>query len=250
MSDAHDVVIAGGGGAGGAAASPPDKRPAEALMHHAPIPSRALAAALVLVLALAAACSDGSDGGGSALADGTATTAPASAPEESAPPPPADPDPDTGESGGSGGAGRADASPPDQPLDLEVRHPNGVTLRLSRLSFEEGDIVVDAEVVNSSRGEIVFHFGNVTGERLRLVDDNGVEYNFVEPADDEDVIKVAAGETLDGTLAFRGPLSGEPRQLRLVTNLYPRELDGFDITQESDTTNYPGFVVPIELTGS
>ena len=220
-------------------------------VHHATIPSRALA--LALALALAAACSDGADAGRSSPDDGTVTTAPAPDPEETEPPSSADADPDAAGTGGSdesGGAGSADASPPDQPLDLEVRHPNGVTLRVSQLSFEEGDIVVDAEVVNSSRAEIVFHFGNVAGERLRLVDDAGVEYNFVEPAEDEGVIKVAAGETLDATLAFRGPLSGQPRQLRLVTNLYPRDLDDFDVTGESDTTRSPGFVVPIDLAGS
>jgi hypothetical protein len=217
-------------------------------VHHATIPSRALVAALAL--ALVAACSDDADAGGSSPGDENLTTAPAPDPEETAPPPSADADPEAGDAGESGDAGSTDASPPDQPLDLEVRHPNGVTLRVSQLSFEEGDIVIDAEVVNSSRAEIVFHFGNVAGERLRLVDDAGVEYNFIEPAEDEDVIKVAAGETLDATLAFRGPLSGQPRQIRLVTNVYPRDLDGFDITEESDTARSPGFVVPIDLTGS
>ncbi len=220
-------------------------------MHHATIPSRARTAVLALTVATvvaAAACSDDADGAGSAPRDAVTTTGPAPAPAPTASSPA---EPGAGaHTGGSGGAGGAGAPAPDQPLDHEVRHPNGVVLRLSRLTLDSSDIVVDAEVVNSSRSEIVFHFGNVTGERLRLVDDAGVEYNFVEPAEDEDIIEIAAGETLDATLAFRGPLSGRPDRLRLVTNVYPDELDGFDITQESDTTQYPGFVVPIDLAGS
>jgi hypothetical protein len=224
-------------------------------MHHGTIPSRARTAALALTVAsvAAAACSDDADGGGTAPGDAVTTTAPAPAASTTAPAPAEPGGAGTG-TGGSGGAAGSGAPAPDQPLDRpldhEVRHPNGVVLRLSRLTLDGSDIVVDAEVVNGSRSEIVFHFGNVTGERLRLVDDAGVEYNFVEPAEDEDVIEIAAGETLDATLAFRGPLSGRPGRLRLVTNVYPDELDGFDVTQESDTTQYPGFVVPIDLAGS
>lgn len=174
-------------------------------------------------------------------------------------------DTDTGTGSGAGDASGTDAGddgddegtaeetagnqvPEDRALDIELRHPSGVTLSLSRMAFESGDVMLDAEVVNSSRSEIVFHFGNVTGERLRLVDDAGTEYNFIEPAEDEDVIKIAAGESLNGTLAFRGPLSGQPDELRLVTNVYPDDVDGFDMSQESDSEYSPGFVVPLQLT--
>jgi hypothetical protein len=158
---------------------------------------------------------------------------------------------DAGDAGDDEGTAEETAGnevPEDRALDIELRHPSGVTLSLSRMAFESGDVMLDAEVVNSSRSEIVFHFGNVTGERLRLVDDAGTEYNFIEPAEDEDVIKIAAGESLNGTLAFRGPLSGQPDELRLVTNVYPDDVDGFDMSQESDSEYSPGFVVPLPLT--
>jgi len=137
--------------------------------------------------------------------------------------------------------------PRSQDLDIEVVHPNGMTLALHELAFEGNDIYLDIEINNASRAECTIHMGNVTGERLRLVDDAGQEYNLVEPDEDRPVISLVPGETLEGTLAFRGPLRGSPARLMLVTNVYPREIDDFDLESESDTSVFPKFVVPIDL---
>ena len=146
---------------------------------------------------------------------------------------------------GSGAAGGAEAGP----LDVDLRHPTGVVLRLTSLGFEGDDIVIDAEVINSSRNEVIFHSGNSASDRLRLVDDAGEEYNFVEP-EESTAISLAQGETLSGTFAFRGPLRGQPDELLFVVNLAPEEIGDFDPAEESDTTIVPAFLVPLELTWS
>jgi hypothetical protein len=149
--------------------------------------------------------------------------------------------------GSTDGGATKDPAPRAQNLDIEAVHPNGMTLALRKLTFTGNDIYLDVEVNNASRYECTIHMGNVTGERLRLVDDAGQEYNFVEPDGDKPIISVVPGETLEGTLAFRGPLRGEPEQLMLVSNVYPREIADFDLRSESDTSVFPKFVVPIDL---
>jgi hypothetical protein len=166
---------------------------------------------------------------------------------------------ETSENVGSGRAGDSVAgssdgrdedqgeAPRDQVLSIEMVHPNGMTLSLSKSTFSGGDIFIDVELINSSRYAVTIHLGNVTSNRLRLVDDAGHEYNFVEPDEDKPVISLVSGETLKGRLAFRGPLRGEPKRLSLVMNLSPEEIAGYNLEDESDTTRYPAFVVPIDL---
>jgi hypothetical protein len=214
------------------------------------IASTAAAAALLL----AGACSD--DGGDDATGGGQ----PAGQSESTQAPEPSTSEPGSGDPDATGTddpsedtseTTEATTGPQDQDLDIELRNLNGVGLRVSRLSFEEGDIFVDAEVVNSSTYDITFHPGNGVGFALRLEDDAGNVYNFVEPEGTENqAIDVASGETVNGTFAFRGPLRGEPEQLTLVTNLYDEDIPRFDIDDEFSPANelyQPGFVVPIEL---
>jgi hypothetical protein len=171
-------------------------------------------------------------------------------------------DDDAGPAGGGNKGGEAAATgdgnndsvdaegggrPQDAGLDVEMRHPNGVVLHVSSIAFEGDDVVLDTEVVNSSRDAITFHPGNYASNRLRLLDDAGQEYNFVETQEDQP-IDLAPGETLSGTMAVRGPLLGQPEQLRLVTNVYSEDVDAWRLEDELDSSIYPGFVVPIELT--
>jgi hypothetical protein len=145
------------------------------------------------------------------------------------------------------GQGAAAATPAPVDLDVEMRHPAEIVLRVSRLSFEGDDVVVDAEIINSSRNEVTFHPGNWSSGRLRLVDDAGQEYNFVEPAEDEPIL-LTPGETVTGSLAFRGPLQGEPAVVRMVNNVHTGSLDTWSPDDETEGSTYPVFVVPIELT--
>ncbi|MBB4935376.1 hypothetical protein F4561_006270 [Lipingzhangella halophila] len=133
----------------------------------------------------------------------------------------------------------------DRNLDIDIRHPNGTSLTVSKLTFEGNDIMIDFEVINSGRDEIRFHRGNHSGSRLRLVDSEGQEYNFVEDEETEK-IELGSGESISGTLAFLGPLHGEPSEIYLVTNHRDNDdLDRFDMSEESDGTSTPEFVVPL-----
>lgn len=148
-----------------------------------------------------------------------------------------------------GDAAPATGGTVDQALDIEERHPNGVTLRVSRLVIEGNNIALDVEIVNGSRKEVQIHSSNSHGNRLRLVDDASVEYNFVEPDDPEAGPSIAldVGDSLTGTLVFLGPVSGQPEQIRLVVNLRQDDLAGFDLADGNNTSTRPGFVVPIDV---
>jgi hypothetical protein len=201
-------------------------------MNHKALTSVVVTAALLL----GAACSGGDDdaapaGGGDQGGEAAATG-----------------DGGNNGNGNTGNNGNAEGGrPQDSSLDIEVRHPNGVVLRVNSIAFEGDDVALDTEVVNSSRETITFHPGNFASNRLRLIDDAGEEYNFIETQEDQP-IELAPGDTLSGTMAFRGPLLGETEQLQLVTNVYTEDVGSWKVEDESETTYYPGFVVPIELT--
>jgi hypothetical protein len=145
------------------------------------------------------------------------------------------------------GSGESE-TPQDETLDIEQRHPGGVTVRLTRLAFEGNDIAIDAEIINGGDEAVTFIEANHSSGRLRLVDDAGQTYPFIDPeGQGEESVDMEPGDTLEGTLRFRGPLHGQPEQLRLVTNLFDEDIEGYDISQESDTI-YPAFVIPIDLT--
>jgi hypothetical protein len=147
----------------------------------------------------------------------------------------------------------APSVPQDTDVDAEVRHPHGTRLTVGHIAFDDENILLDVSVVNGSPSQIIVHsVVSPMGGRhlLRLVDEAGNSYNFVLPEDEADAayIAVEQGETLSGTLAFVGPLVGHPEQLRLVTNVDPEDVDAWSLEDEADnTTNSPGFVVPIDL---
>lgn len=93
--------------------------------------------------------------------------------------------------------------PRDAMLDIEMRHPRGITVRLTRLAFEGNDIAIDAEIINGADDTMTVVKNRYASDRLRLVDDAGGIYNFIDPPQD-DVIELAPGETVSGTLASAG----------------------------------------------
>jgi hypothetical protein len=157
----------------------------------------------------------------------------------------------TGSDSGTAGGGE----PQDEAIDVNLRTPEGVTLTLSRLSFDSGDILVEAEVVNGSTYDITFHPRAGYDTALRLMDDAGQVYPFIETTEGEDCspyicddgLDLAPGERIGGLLAFRGPLFGEPSRLTLITNLDSENAAGFDVANQTDPY-YPAFVVPMDLT--
>lgn len=210
----------------------------------------ATAALVVLLVLPISACSD-DDGGDTALRTGTSeptaepTTTTAAGDDETSETTEA---PATDDGPGQGNV------PRDQDLDIELRHPNGTTLKLNRLGFDGIDILVDFEVINSGQEKVTFHDGGPGSYRLRLVDDAGEEYNFVEapheetPFLDDGAIYVEPGETVSGTLAFRGPLFGEPDRLQFVTNVVAEDIPGYNLDEQYEAAHDPAFVVPLDLT--
>ncbi|MGH9211713.1 MAG: hypothetical protein ACRD2C_13665 [Acidimicrobiales bacterium] len=149
----------------------------------------------------------------------------------------------------------AATAPQDSDLDVEVRSPDGTMLTLSHIAFDGDDILVDMEIVNSSPERISVHRAFYPGaeDDLRLVDDAGNSYNFVLPPENQSAgyLDVLQGETLSGTFAFLGPVTGHPDQLRLVTNVATDEIDSWSVDSNLErgaTSPGPGFVVPIDLT--
>ncbi|HEY8545995.1 MAG TPA: hypothetical protein VIL36_13145 [Acidimicrobiales bacterium] len=217
--------------------------------------TRAALALAAAVLAVTAACGDDDDGRDTALidsgrpADGETVDGTTTQPEDdggTTGTTEAD-DADDGEDADSDGGGSSRAVPQDQVLDIVQRHPNGMTLSVTRLGFEGQDVVVDVEAVNSSREEVTFHQGNWSSGRLKLVDDAGEEYNLIEVEEDT-AIKLAPGEALDATFAFRGPLLGQPDRIYLAVNTYAEDVPTFDPEAETDGALFPAFVVPLDLT--
>ncbi|HKE74936.1 MAG TPA: hypothetical protein VKB57_15045 [Acidimicrobiales bacterium] len=200
--------------------------------------------ALAAALLLGGACSHDSDGQ-AALTSRTASRSDGSSTTTAG-----EPGTSTTEPAGTGDGGSTErgAAPENQNLDVEQRNPYGVTLKVSGLRFEKGDIFVDAELINGSTYDATITTWD-SGEQLRLVDDAGQTYNYVEAKGDQETIAMDAGESVKGTFAFRGPLTGEPDHLSLVMGVYDDDIDGFDLADKSKANPWsPGFVVPFELT--
>ena len=126
---------------------------------------------------------------------------------------------------------------PDLPapleLDLEQRHPNGVIVRVHRITFDPTFITVELSAVNGFRDEVTLAADPFTG--MTLVDDTGVDYKFIAP-DVNDNLRVESGGTLEGQVVFTGELAADARTLTLTLN--PGR-DGAD-----DSTIFPMFRFP------
>jgi hypothetical protein len=207
-----------------------------------PLARRLAVALVVCALALGAAACGDDDGGGGGSAIGEATGG--------------DTDSGDGSDGSSDGgdAGGSTGTPQDADLDVQARSSEGATLTVSSIAFEGDNILVDLEVLNGSPEEISIHDTTWTETQLRLVDDEGNAYNFLQPDDAEDISldAVAQGESISGTLEFMGPLVGETQELRLVTNM-DADLEAINDWQPGDTCSnacggkWPGLVAMIPL---
>ncbi len=203
-------------------------------------PTRAAALVAVATLALlGTACTDGGDEKADASSVGLDSSTPIDSSTDGG---------NDDESEDEGGTVTGDATPQDAPLDVDVRHPNGTTFRMTEIRFEGNDIFIDAEIINGFSRTITLFADPVWGERLRLVDEEGHTYSYVPAGEGDPDIDLAPGESIEGTFAFRGPLHGRPRQLTLAVNAYDDDFEGFDLASETDHTDYPRFVIPLELT--
>ena len=131
------------------------------------------------------------------------------------------------------GGGRV---PKSQTLDLEQRHPNGSTLRVTGVSFTATSVSVSIEAINGFTKDV-----NLNERGLHLRDELGNRYNFVEPPDNPKLV-VRPGATLSGTLSFLGPIDRRATTLRLLVNVYRTDTD-VDMSDEYDRTEQPRFQI-------
>lgn len=206
----------------------------------------ALVVAAILAVVGTACAGDGGDDKADASSVGLDSTTPIDSSTDTTEGEDGDTGDDTGDDGDDAVPG--DATPQDAALDVDVRHPNGTTFRMTEIRFEGNDIFVDAEIINGYSRTITLFADPVWGERLRLVDEDGETYSYIPAGEGDPDIDLAAGESIEGTFAFRGPLHGQPRQLTLAVNAYDEDIEGFDLAAETEHTDYPRFVIPLELT--
>lgn len=124
--------------------------------------------------------------------------------------------------------------PEDKALDVELRHPNGTTVTLTKLTFGPTSIVVDLEVVNGSTKMI-----RLNARGVHLADDLGNGYNFVEPKTNPE-LQIEQGGTLTGSLAFLGPLVADAKSVTLLLNTFDHT-DNVDLAAEFDKATNPAF---------
>ena len=146
--------------------------------------------------ALVSGCSDGDDEG--------APPGPAGTPQETttspAPPPTAKP---------------VEANLPQAAtLDLQANHPNGTTLRVTKVAFFDDHIQVELSVTNGNDDDIVL---NDFGDEMFLRDDLGTVYRLSPPPQNPEV-GVPPSTTSTGTFAFLGRIAPGASNLSLFVN--------------------------------
>jgi hypothetical protein len=145
---------------------------------------------------------------------------------------------------GSGGR----AVPEDLDLDVTVRHPGGTVVELSSVTFDGAEVRVDAEFINGADRDVRVTLSG--GNRLRLMDDRGAEYNLVVPDDlrDRD-LELTQGESISGEFVFIGPIDRDASSLVLVANSRASNPVAGDMEGARSSENAPTIVVDgLELT--
>ncbi len=109
----------------------------------------------------------------------------------------------------------ADTGPLPAPLslNLQANHPNGSTLRLTQVTFNEDNIAVNLSVTNGYKSEIRLN----QSDDFILTDNFGNQYNLAAPAQNEK-ITIAPSTTLKGQFVFIGRLAPNATSLSLTTN--------------------------------
>jgi hypothetical protein len=118
-------------------------------------------------------------------------------------------------------AARAELASPrtglPEPLDpnLEQTNKDGVKVKVTRVTFEPKQILVDLVATNSSSHPVVLAGSPFTG--MTLIDDKGTSYNFQAPKRNR-AFRVAPGQTHEGRATFLGALVSDASSLTLTLN--------------------------------
>lgn len=177
---------------------------------------RPLAALVALGLAVVTAGVACSRDEGERAADGGGTSTTAAAPEQTTP---------------TSAQPAVSKLPPPRQLDIQVKHANGTTLRVTEVSFHEDHIQLKGSATNGGQNDVELAAGGMV-----VRDDLGSTYNLSPPPHNPD-LTVAKANTLQGSLVFLGRVAPRATTLTLTTN----SRYGNDTSQYTRT---PTMVVP------
>jgi hypothetical protein len=115
--------------------------------------------------------------------------------------------------------GREEAWPDPIAVDASGRTGAGFVIELFELRADGSTIDVETRVTNGMQTEARLN-ARMSNELTALVDDLDNRYPLVPPEDDEG-LTIGAGEVVEGTLAFVGPLAPEATSVSLAVNPGP-----------------------------
>lgn len=102
---------------------------------------------------------------------------------------------------------------PADSLAVSARHPTGLSVAISRVTFEPDRIDVQMRIVNPADKNLTLN----KYAKMRLRDDLGNGYDLVAPERNKNFV-VLAGRQLDTLLTFKGGFAEQATTLTLVTN--------------------------------
>ena len=182
---------------------------------------RPLLVVLAVLVLLATGCSDGDDEGAPQGPEDT-TQESTSAP---GPPPTAKP---------------VEANLPQAAtLDLQANHPNGTSLRVTKVAFFDDHIQVELSVTNGSPDNDIEL--NKFGDEMFLRDDLGTVYRMSPPPQNPEV-GVPPATTTTGTFAFLGRVAPGASNLSLSVN----GRTGSDTYEEASDPQMTVTGIPVE----
>lgn len=100
-------------------------------------------------------------------------------------------------------------------LNLEQGNKDGVKVKVTQITFQPSQIVVELAATNASPDPVALAGSPFTG--MTLVDDKGNSYNFQAPERNR-ALRVAPGQDYSGKVIFLGALADDASLLTLTTN--------------------------------
>src|SRR5690625_3102810 len=145
--------------------------------------------------------------------------------------------PEGGEVTTETGGGNGVPVPADISINEVARHPGGTAMHVSGITFGPNEIRVAAEFINGATGGVGVRITG--GDRLRVVDNLGNEYNYVPPAElrDRSNIEIEQGGTIGGDFVFAGPVNSEAASMVIVANTLEDNPQASDIDRKSTRLN-------------
>lgn len=107
-----------------------------------------------------------------------------------------------------------DDLPPPASLSLQAAHPDGVTIRLTQVTFRDDHIELGATITNGGDRDVDLAYFD---DGMYLSDEGGVHYRL-SPPPGNDRVTVSPKSTTRATFVFLGRISPRAHVITLVTN--------------------------------